>query len=109
MKKRKQADLHARKEARKARAAEAAAAKQALLQSRRREMSISVTVERQGRDLSLEVYACIVQLCLIVGLWGAFSYERGGTLGLGHAQGVLRLMAYDLKDAKKQIVDWQLS
>ena len=71
-------------------------------------MSVLVTIERKGRDLALEVFAGIVQSLLIIGLWGAFSYECGGTLGLRHAQGVLRLMAFDVKDAKRKIMDFLL-
>ena len=101
-------NAEARSQARRARASEAAARKQEQLRNKRREMSVSVTIERKGRDLALEVFACIVQSLLIIGLWGAFSYERGGTLGLGHAQGVMRLMAFDVKDAKRQIMDFLL-
>ena len=42
--------------------------------------------------------------CCMVGVWGAFSYERGSTLGYGHAQGVMRLMAVDAKDVRTQMM-----
>ena len=81
-------------------------------ESKKRQFTVSVTIEWQGRDLPIDVHTTFCAWCVQTATWWAAAYEKGATCGFWHIQAEIEGTFSSLNNIKRSwnsFVGWDVN